>query len=144
MTRITVLFLTLVAILGLLAACGDSKADIADEVAREWVDASIDLAANAAAELVIDESPALAQLAGAALAGQIREHLNWSYSTPRKLSEDRYSVIATAEGDLQIDLPLLGDKAYRVSAPFYLDIDTEARTVSNWSIDPLQARVEEQ
>ena len=59
MTRITVLLLTLMAIISLATACGsgESQEDIATEVARTWVDNSIDDVSNAVAELVTGNDP---------------------------------------------------------------------------------------
>jgi len=146
MTKIIVLLLMAMALAGLWAGCGggESKEDIATEVAREWVDTSIGLVSEATLELIVGEKPALTQLAGGFIADQVRQNLSWTYSAPKKASEDRYSVTATGVADFKIDiLPFLGEKAYSVSAPFNLDIDTGARTVSDWSLDLLSARVEE-
>ncbi len=145
MTRITALLLTSMALVGLWVGCGggESREDIATEVARGWVNTSIDQVSDATVELIIGENPSLTQLAGGVIAGEIRDNLSWTYSVPKRESEDRYSVTATAVADLKIDIPLLGDKAYSVSAPFNLEVDTKARTVSDWSLDLLSARVEE-
>ena len=145
MTKITVLLLTSMALVGLWAGCGggESKEDIATGVAREWVNTSTGLVSEATVELIVGEKPALTQLAGGIIADQIRENLSWTYSVPKEESEDRYSVTATAVADLKIGIPLLGEKAYSVSAPFNLEIDTDARAVSDWSLDLLSARVEE-
>ncbi len=145
MTKIAALLLTSITLVGLWAGCGggESKEDIATAVAKEWVNTSIDLVSDATVELVVGENPALTQLAGGVIADQIRENLSWTYSGPKEESEDRYSVTATAVADLKIGLPLLGEKEYSVSAPFNLEIDTAARTVSEWSLDLPSARVEE-
>ena len=145
MTKIIVLLLTSMALAGLWAGCGagESKEDIATGVAREWVNTSIGLVSEATVELIVGEKPALTQLAGGVIADQIRENLSWTYSAPKEESEDRYSITATAVADLKIDIPLLGEKEYSVSAPFNLEIDTGARAVSEWSLDLLSARVEE-
>ena len=145
MRNIIVLLLLSTALAGLWAGCGggESKEDIATEVAREWVNASIGLVSQATVELIVGEKPALTQLAGGVIANQVRQNLSWTYSAPKEESEDRYSITATAVADLKIDIPLLGEREYSVSAPFNLEVDTGARDVSEWSLDLLSARVEE-
>ena len=145
MTKIIVLLLTAMALAGLWAGCGggESRENIATGVARDWVNTSIDLVSEATVELIVGEKPALTQLAGGVIADQVRENLSWTYSTPKEEGEDRYSITATAVADLKIDIPLLGEREYSVSAPFNLEIDTRARAVSEWSLELLSARVEE-
>ena len=145
MRNIIVLLLLSTALAGLWAGCGggESKEDIATEVAREWVNASIGLVSQATVELIVGEKPALTQLAGGVIANQVRQNLSWTYSAPKEESEDRYSITATAVADLKIDIPLLGEREYSVSAPFNLEVDTGVRAVSEWSLDLLSARVEE-
>jgi len=145
MTKNIALLLMAMALAGLWAGCGggESKEDIATEVAREWVNASIGLVSQATVELIVGEKPALTQLAGGVIADQIRQNLSWTYSAPKEESEDRYSITATAVADFKIDIPLLGEREYSVSAPFNLEVDTGSRAVSEWSLDLLSARVEE-
>ena len=145
MTKITALLLASMALVGLWAGCGggESKENIATGVAKEWVNTNTTLVSETTVEIIVGERPALTQLAGGVIADQIRENISWTYSAPKEEGEDRYSVTATAVADLKIDLPLLGEKAYFVSAPFNLEIDTGARAVSRWSLDLLSARVEE-
>ena len=146
MTRITVLLLTLMAIISLATACGsgESQEDIATEVARTWVDNSIDDVSNAVAELVTGNDPIVSQIAGGVLAEQVRDNVEWSYSTPKREGDEKYQVAVTASVTLSVELPLLGTKAYVVSLPFILDVDTNAKTVERWSPDALSATVEEQ
>ena len=145
MTRIYMVLVASLILTGVWAGCGDgkSKEDIAVGVAREWVESSVELVSDFAAELIIADRPDLTQLAGAVIADQVRDRLSWTYSVPKAVGEDRYSVIATATADLKIDLPLLGEKAYSVSAPFNLKVDTSARAVSDWSMGFDSAKVEE-
>lgn len=145
MTKFFMILLASVALIGVWAGCGggESKEDISTKAAEEWVDSSIELVSAAAVELVIADRPALTQLAGGMIADQIRDNLFWTYSVPKEESEDRYSVTATAVAELEIDLPLLGKRAYSVSLPFDLEIDTDASAVSDWSIDFDSAKAEE-
>ena len=53
-------------------------------------------------------------------------------------------MTVTAQINLGIELPLLGNKAYAVFLPFDLEVDTYIETVVRWSLDVLSATVEEQ
>lgn len=145
MRQISVFLLASMVLVGVMAGCGDreSREDIAARVAREWVNASIGLVAGVTAEMVVGEKPVMTQLAGGVIANQIRDNLSWTYSDPKEEGEDRYSVTATAVTQLEIEMPFLGEKTYAVSAPFNLEIDTDARAVSRWSLDLRSASVEE-
>ena len=146
MTRIAALFLTLMAIISLAAACGsgESQEDIATEVARTWVDNSIEDVSIAVAELVTGNVPIVSQIAGDVLAEQVHDNVVWSYSTPKREGDKKYQVAVTASVTLSVELPILGTKAYVVSLPFILDVDTNAKTVERWSPDALSATVKEQ
>lgn len=137
------LILLIVSCAGLMAGCGEDKNAIAAEVARGWTNSSISDISDAVAEMVIDEEPIVARLAAAALAGLIRENLSWDYSEPERISEDRYSVIATATADVKIEIPPLADKLYVVSLPFNLEVDTDARSVLRWVPDLRSAKFDE-
>ena len=52
-------------------------------------------------------------------------------------------VLMEVWAGLEIDLPLVGEKAYSASVPFDLEIDVNARTVLDWSVDFDSAKVEE-
>ncbi len=145
MARVGMILVTSLLLIGMWAGCGggENKEDIATKVAREWVVSSIDLVSDAVVELVIADRPALTQLVGGVIADQVRDNLSWTYSVPRELGGDRYMVTATAAAGLEIDLPVLGEKAYSASVPFDLEIDTDAEAVLDWSVDFGSARVEE-
>lgn len=146
MTRTTIVFLALVAIVSLATACGSGKSqeEVAIEVASAWVDGSIEEVSNAVVDLVVGESPVLNQIAGDVLADQIRDNVVWSYSASKRGVENEYQVTATASVTLSVDIPLLGTKAYVASMPFILDVDTVAKNVTRWSPDALSASVKEQ
>ena len=146
MTRIAAVSLTLMVLISLAVGCGggENQEDIATEVAKTWVDNSIENVSNAVVELVVGENPIVSQIAGDVLAGQVHDNVMWSYSTPKRESDEIYQVAVTASVTLSVQLPLLGTKAYVVSLPFILDVDTEAKTVVCWSSDVLSATVEEQ
>ena len=139
----SVLILALIASAGLAAGCGESREDITTETARAWVDQSIDEVSNTVVELVIGEVPVATQLAGQVLADKIRDNLTWTYYKPRPQDFVRYEITATAAVDFSLDIPLLGERAYVVSLPFNLEVDTDDRTVVSWWPDVLSATVEE-
>lgn len=135
MLKIMMLSLSLAICAWSVIGCGGpNKEDIALEVAQQWVDASIDRVSGAVVDVVAGEYPALANIATAVVAEQVQKNLVWEYSTPRGESGDRYSLIATATADFEIKVPLLDDKAYSISAPFDLVVDTTARSVVDWSL----------
>ena len=143
MFKIKASFAALAILAGLIAACGESEADIAERAAREWVAQSVQDTSNVIAELVGGDVPAASRLAGGLLAGQIRDNVTWTYSTPRQRHEGRYDVTATARVELKLSLPLLGDKAYAVSVAFDLEVDTTDATVVGWSPNLPSATVRE-
>ena len=128
---------------GLLAGCGEDKKAIAAEAARAWTNNSVNQVSDAVAEVVIGEEPIFTPLASGALAGLIRQNLSWDYSAPERISDDRYSIIATAKADVKIETLPLVDKSYVVSLPFNLDIDTDAKSVLRWVPDFRSAKIDE-
>ncbi len=116
---------------------------IAARVAEAWTNGQATAAADEMVGLVIDEVSIVATLATNILAEVIRDNLDWTFSTPTNYAEDRYEVIATAVAEASIDAPLVGKKAYLVSLPFKLSIDTDAQTVIQWVPDVLEGSVEE-
>ena len=44
-------------------------------------------------------------------------------------------MTATAAIEIEIDLPLLNTFPYAVTLPFHLMVDTDARTVQDWTAD---------
>ena len=144
MPRIAVVFVVLIAFASLAAGCGsgESQEEIATEVARAWVDESIDEVSNSVIELVAGEASFVTQMVGEVLAEQVHSNLDWTYSAPRRDSEARYQMTATAAVRVTIEIPLLEDKTYAVSLPFNLEVDTDARSVVRWSPDILTATVE--
>ena len=139
MKRIAALFLTLMAISDGVWKRRDSASQ------PKWQQPglkTVEDVSNAVAELVTGNVPILSQIAGDALAGQVRDNVVWSYSTPKpKAMKNTRWLRASVT---LIELPLLGTKAYVASLPFILDVDTKAKTVERWSPDVLSATVEEQ
>jgi len=131
---------------------GEDRAQIATEVANEWVEDNIDNASEAIAEALtlapilgdfLDAVPAAKALVADAVADQVRDNLDWTFSTPSPQDDVIYRVTATAGLDVEIDPPILAARTYTVSLPFRLLIDTDARTVQQWSADFGSAGVRE-
>ena len=121
---------------------GPSNEEIAVETAQRWVDSSIDQVSDAVVELVAGEYPALAGIASAVVADQVRDNLEWEYSTPQREDDDHYSLTATATAGIQVQVPLLGSQDYSASMPFNLVVDTNERTVVSWSPNLVGASIE--
>ena len=145
MARVCMVMAASLLLIGAWAGCGDGedREVIAADVAREWVGSNTKLISDAAVELIVADKPALAHVIGAVVADQARDQLSWTYSVPRKLSEDRYMVVATTAAGVEVNLPTVGKKVYSVSVPFDLEIDTGTRTVLDWSVDFDSARLVE-
>ena len=146
MARVVTLSLIIVVVVALIAGCGggESQQDIASEVAMTWVDESIEDVSDAVVQLMLGDIPGLSQIAGDALTEQIHENVEWSYSTGKSLGENKFQLSATGSVTVKVEIPLLGTKAYVVSVPFVLDVDTNSRTVDRWSPDLSSASVQEQ
>ncbi len=94
-------------------------------------------------EFAVGEVPAVSRLAGDVLEEQIRKSATWNFQTPQPGFGHRYGVTATVSVQLTIDLPLLDEKAYLVSLPVRLDVDTVDKAILDWSPNILGATIEE-
>lgn len=83
----------------------------------------------------LDAVPAAKALVADAVADQVRDNLDWTFSTPSPQDEVIYRVTATAGLDVEIDPPILAARTYTASLPFHLLINTDAHTVQEWSAD---------
>lgn len=130
-----------------LAACGGgdsgSDKDKALDVARKWVDSSVDAVADEIVELMIGEVPVVGRLASNVIADQIHDQMTWIYSEPVNESGKIYLVTATVSLEPKFDLPLLGSKTYEVKLPFNLRIDVGSGEVTRWLPDLSEASVNE-
>ena len=143
MMKIVMLSLLLAICVWSAIGCGGpSKEEVALETAQQWVDTSIGQVSESVVELVAGENPALTGIAGGVLAEQVRDNLDWEYSTPQRESGDLYSLTATASGEFEVKVPLLDTQEYSASVPFNLTVDTSNRTVEDWSVS-LHGPVEE-
>ena len=131
----------------LSGACnGEDRSDTASRVARDWSMSNVAGVAQILGELVTEDVPVLqglaASLAAAAMEDQINERLNWTYSKPEEIDTTTYRVTATASSEIGVNL-LLITRTYRISADVVLVVDTDAKEVSDWNLDPRSFRVEE-
>ena len=109
-----------------------SDEEIAAEVAREWSGASIDEASELVMGLLVGNLPVVTQIGGGALADRIRREVSWTYSVPECRGEEQCEVTATAEADMDINIPLVLNDTATIRMPFLLDIDTGERRVTDW------------
>ena len=146
MKKLTVLAALLLAVAFTPISCGngEDRAQIATEVANEWVEESIDTVSEVIVELllvapalrdVLENIPSAKTVLAGIVADQIRDKIAWRYSTPSPEREAIYRVSATAAAEFEIDLPLVEAWPYAVTLPFHLLIDTDARTVADWTAD---------
>ncbi len=144
MRRAAVLLALVLAVTGTAVSCGEDRPGIAAEVANEWVQDSTDTVSQAIVELllvapalrdILENVPSAKTLLAGIVADQIRDKVAWTYSTPTPEDDVTYRVTATAAAEFDIDLPLLEAWPYAVTLPFHLLIDTDSRTVQDWSAD---------
>ncbi len=130
---IIILLLVITGITIVLPGCAKKDpAVIAAEVAREWASGNIGNVSKNIAEQVASDSPIFKTIVAKTIEKDINAKLNWKYSQPRKVAEDRYEVVATAYTD--IDLSLMG--MYTASIDYDLTIDTKNKEVITADMDP--------
>ena len=112
-----------------------SQEEIAEAVAREWVNSSIDNISELTMGYLVGNIPVITQAGGDWLADNIRENVTWTYSEPNCRQEGRCDVTATAKADLNINIPLVMNDTASVVMPFRLDINTDEKRVANWDPD---------
>ena len=113
---------------------------VAGKVAKEWADNNVDSVSESIIDLVAQGNPVAQMAMSVTVKNEIKRRIAWEYSTPRKLAEDRYEVIATAY--TVIDLPVLG--SYKASLNYNLEIDTAHRQVISADMDPRSFAFSEQ
>ena len=138
---LTALIFTVVAV-----ACGGEpdREAIAAEVATEWVEDNTEVVSELVVKLLflsptlgdtLGKLPFAESLLARLVSDQMRENVGWSYSTPAQDREALYRVTATATLEVEIDLPVIGERPYAVTLPFQLLIDTDAKSVEEWAVD---------
>ena len=139
----TVLLLA-VAVGGVSCGGGPDREAIATEVASEWVDDGTEVVSEVVVELLVlapvlrdtlGRMPESRSLVAGLVADQLADNIAWSYSTPAQDRQALYGVTATAALEIEIDLPIVGERPYTVTLPFLLLIDTDGRVVEEWAVD---------
>ena len=145
-----ILALAALSVLALALGCGsEDKAAVARQVANQWVQ---DNTEEMIAEVIgavrnapavsdqLDKLPSL--LVGTAtdlfeeiIDQQVREHLSIELSSPRRSSDERYVVTVTLGLQMEVDLPVVGQRSYSAEVPLDLTVDVEAREVERWTVD---------
>ncbi len=132
------------AVAGVSCGGGPDREAISTEVAAEWVEDGVEVVSEVVVELLIlspvlgdtlGKLPGAETLVAGFVADQIGDKVAWSYSTPTPDKQALYRVTATAALEIEIDLPIIGERPYAVTLPFHLLIDTDARTVEEWAVD---------
>lgn len=119
--------------IAVVACSGGDPEEVATEVAHQWIDSSVEEVSEILAELLTSGTPVLNQLAGSLIEGQIRERVQWTLSTPSKVAEDRYKIVASARVPIDIDALIKWNSV--VSLDFSLSINTAQREVVSWFPD---------
>ena len=144
MKRVSILMALMLAMTGTAVSCGEDRAEISTDVATEWVQDSIDTVSEVLVELLmvapalrdtLDKVPTAETLLAGFVADQIRDNIAWHYSVPTPEQQALYRVTATAAIEIEIDLPFVDAWPYAVTLPFHLLVDTDARTVQDWTAD---------
>ena len=152
MRRAALLLALVLAVTGTAVSCGQDRAEIATEVANEWVQDSTDTVSEVIVELllvapalrdILENVPSAKTLLAGIVADQVRDKIAWAYSTPTPQDDVTYRVTATAGLDIEIDPPILSALTYTATLPFHLLIDTDARTVQDTTVDFGSAAVRE-
>ena len=144
MKRVSILMALMLAMTGTAVSCGEDRAEISTDVSTEWVQDSIDTVSEVLVELLmvapalrdtLDKVPTAETLLAGFVADQIRDNIAWHYSVPTPEQQALYRVTATAAIEIEIDLPFVDAWPYAVTLPFHLLVDTDARTVQDWTAD---------
>lgn len=137
--KVKTLSIILIIILGFslaVTACGKKQEEtdpvkIATSVAKEWTAKNMDSISQQIADAAITDNALLAKVAAALIKQQIKNHTEWTYSTPAKISDNVYKVIPHAVSNFSITL--VG--SFTIAVDFQLTIDTAQKQVTNSSID---------
>ena len=143
-TAVVVTLALVIAVAG--TACGGEpdREAIAAEVATEWVEDNTKVVSELVVKLLLlsptlgdtlGKLPFAESLLARLVSDQMRENVGWSYSTPAQDREALYRVTATAALEVDIDLPIVGERALAVTLPFHLLIETDDRDVEEWAVD---------
>ncbi len=134
-SRIAVILVCLLVIALMGSGCGDSEADRKAQAltaARAWTATEPEKVITPMVSLVTSAIPGSSLFSGV-IAEQITDQLTWDFSDPSKVSDNMYTVVATASAQATLDIPLVGKKTYGASLPFNLQVDIGTGTVAQWS-----------
>ena len=132
--RKKILIFSVVSIFSAISTTGcvsEDLAVVASTVAEDWTKESVSNVSEDIGELVTLNIPLLRSIAASIIKNAIRDVLEWEFSTPSEISENRYEVVARAKA--QFSIPLVG--TYAVSVDYHLEIDVKNETVIDASID---------
>ena len=117
-------------VLGLLMPTGCGKPD-PNEMAREYIEGSIDKLGEDVAGFVVGDNWLLKELGGEYIEDRVNDAIHWSYSPARLVSSGEYQATATASVVFNVDYDIL-DRTFFVEAslPFDLTIRPESDTVT--------------
>lgn len=141
--RRTLLLALLIISAATVSACGPDSSEIASKVAKDWVNAPVKSVSSEIAKAVVGDNKFLAALASGIIESQINNTVEWRFSQPEEMSKNRYRVIASADSNIGVSVPLFSDKNYDVGVDFVLDIDTSSRKVVSAPIDISSLRIVE-
>ena len=130
--QISAAFIILIVLSMLYCCAPKDPADTAGEIAREWAKNNVEDISKNISVLVAENNPIAAAAISMVVSSEINKRIEYEYSAPLKLAEDRYEVITTAYADF--DIPVLG--TYRASVNYNLEIDTKQKQVTAANLDP--------
>jgi hypothetical protein len=78
--------------------------------------------------------PMLRDMAKSLVEDQIRQRVDWTYSSPMKVGDNMYQVTAIAGMEFNVEV-LIVRKTFGVSVAYVLTIDTQAEEVVNSALD---------
>jgi hypothetical protein len=141
---VSLLVLTLFLLLAMVSGYSCGKEDpetIARNVSREWTNSQIDRIADTLATAAVGSGsfPGVQQVATLAIKSQINKKIDWTYTSPVKVSENRYQVTATAASPVAVPVQLV-ERTFQLSGSFLLEIDVKSKSVASWKLDPSSFR----
>ena len=154
---VVVAFAFVVMVPGCAAEDQDDQAEVARQVASQWVQSNTEeligemvlaVRNSPAVSEELDKVPSLvADIASdrieQAIIQQIRDHLSVELPVPTRSSDGSYGVTATLGLQLAFDLPVVGQRSYSAEVPLDLTVDVQAREVERWRVDLAGVKVED-
>ena len=147
--RLAVVFVAMLGLLALGCDAGEDHAAVAEQVAGQWAEDSMEEAVDLVVELVMD-SPVVSEAlesvpslaAGAAkyalgrlIAEQVDKRLTWTIQGVSPQGGDIYHVTSKVSVTAEADLPSVGPLAYTAILPIRIVVNVADRTVEDWTAD---------